>query len=55
MIYSMIAGDMVIIEKFEKFFISQFRFSIISSIFLISFSQAFFFLGKDIDAKRVFN
>nr|CAD2200043.1 unnamed protein product [Meloidogyne enterolobii] len=39
MIYSMIAGDM-------------FRFSIISSIFLISFSQAFFFLGKDIDAKR---
>ncbi|KAF7640482.1 ANK_REP_REGION domain-containing protein [Meloidogyne graminicola] len=39
MIYSMIAGDM-------------FRFSIISSIFLISFSQAFFFLGKDINAKR---
>ncbi|KAI1726226.1 ankyrin repeats (3 copies) domain-containing protein [Ditylenchus destructor] len=35
MIYSMIAGDMI-------------RFAIISAIFLVSFSQVFYFVGKDI-------
>ncbi|CAJ0936260.1 unnamed protein product, partial [Mesorhabditis belari] len=39
MIYSMIAGDMI-------------RFAIISAIFLISFSQVFYFVGKDMDAKQ---
>ncbi|CAD6195423.1 unnamed protein product [Caenorhabditis auriculariae] len=39
MIYSMIAGDMI-------------RFAIISAIFLFSFSQVFYFVGKDMDAKQ---
>ncbi|OZC11007.1 transient-receptor-potential calcium channel protein [Onchocerca flexuosa] len=39
MIYSMIAGDMI-------------RFAIISAIFLVSFSQVFYFLGKDMHAKQ---
>ncbi|CAD5218239.1 unnamed protein product [Bursaphelenchus okinawaensis] len=39
MIYSMIAGDMI-------------RFGIISAIFLISFSQVFYFVGKDMAAKQ---
>ncbi|GMS95791.1 hypothetical protein PENTCL1PPCAC_17966, partial [Pristionchus entomophagus] len=39
MIYSMIAGDMI-------------RFAIISAIFLVSFSQVFYFVGKDMDAKQ---
>ncbi|KAK0397772.1 hypothetical protein QR680_002261 [Steinernema hermaphroditum] len=39
MIYSMIAGDMI-------------RFAIISAIFLVSFSQVFFFVGKDMYAKQ---
>ncbi|CEF71670.1 Inactive [Strongyloides ratti] len=39
MIYSMIAGDMI-------------RFAIISAIFLVSFSQVFFFVGKDMSAKQ---
>uniref|UniRef100_A0A7I4YJU2 Ion_trans domain-containing protein n=2 Tax=Haemonchus contortus TaxID=6289 RepID=A0A7I4YJU2_HAECO len=42
MIYSMIAGDMM-------------RFAIISAIFLISFSQVFYFVGKDMDAKQQLN
>ncbi|EYC35144.1 hypothetical protein Y032_1135g3668, partial [Ancylostoma ceylanicum] len=42
MIYSMIAGDMM-------------RFAIISAIFLVSFSQVFFFVGKDMDAKQHLN
>ncbi|VDM45622.1 unnamed protein product [Toxocara canis] len=40
MIYSMIAGDMI-------------RFAIISAIFLVSFSQVFYFLGKDMHAKQL--
>ncbi|CAJ0587620.1 unnamed protein product, partial [Mesorhabditis spiculigera] len=39
MIYSMIAGDMI-------------RFAIISAIFLVSFSQVFYFVGKDMGAKQ---
>uniref|UniRef100_A0A0N5AXY8 ANK_REP_REGION domain-containing protein n=1 Tax=Syphacia muris TaxID=451379 RepID=A0A0N5AXY8_9BILA len=39
MIYSMIAGDMV-------------RFALIASIFLISFSQVFYFFGKDMSSKQ---
>ena len=39
MIYSMIAGDMI-------------RFAIISAIFLISFSQVFYFVGKDMSVKQ---
>ncbi|KAI6229478.1 Inactive [Aphelenchoides besseyi] len=39
MIYSMIAGDMI-------------RFGIISAIFLVSFSQVFYFVGKDMAAKQ---
>uniref|UniRef100_A0AC34PUE8 Ion transport domain-containing protein n=1 Tax=Panagrolaimus sp. JU765 TaxID=591449 RepID=A0AC34PUE8_9BILA len=39
MIYSMIAGDMI-------------RFAIISAIFLISFSQVFYFVGKDMPIKQ---
>uniref|UniRef100_A0A915DIF7 Ion transport domain-containing protein n=1 Tax=Ditylenchus dipsaci TaxID=166011 RepID=A0A915DIF7_9BILA len=39
MIYSMIAGDMI-------------RFAIISSIFLVSFSQVFYFVGKDMSKKQ---
>ncbi|VDN57023.1 unnamed protein product [Dracunculus medinensis] len=39
MIYSMIAGDMI-------------RFALISAIFLVSFSQVFYFLGKDMAAKQ---
>ncbi|EFO26604.2 hypothetical protein LOAG_01877 [Loa loa] len=42
MIYSMIAGDMI-------------RFAIISAIFLVSFSQVFYFLGKDMHAKQELN
>ncbi|VDM59077.1 unnamed protein product [Angiostrongylus costaricensis] len=42
MIYSMIAGDMM-------------RFAIISAIFLVSFSQVFYFVGKDMDAKQHLN
>lgn len=42
MIYSMIAGDMM-------------RFAIISAIFLVSFSQVFYFVGKDMDAKQRLN
>ncbi|KAK6052141.1 transporter, cation channel family protein, partial [Cooperia oncophora] len=42
MIYSMIAGDMM-------------RFAIISAIFLVSFSQVFYFVGKDMDAKQQLN
>uniref|UniRef100_A0A914YD45 Ion transport domain-containing protein n=1 Tax=Panagrolaimus superbus TaxID=310955 RepID=A0A914YD45_9BILA len=39
MIYSMIAGDMI-------------RFAIISAIFLVSFSQVFYFVGKDMALKQ---
>ncbi|VIO87439.1 Uncharacterized protein BM_BM1711 [Brugia malayi] len=42
MIYSMIAGDMI-------------RFAIISAIFLVSFSQVFYFLGKDMHVKQELN
>ncbi|KAK5969355.1 Olfactory channel [Trichostrongylus colubriformis] len=42
MIYSMIAGDMM-------------RFAIISAIFLVSFSQVFYFVGKDMDARQQLN
>ncbi|KIH52321.1 hypothetical protein ANCDUO_17577 [Ancylostoma duodenale] len=31
------------------------RFAIISAIFLVSFSQVFFFVGKDMDAKQHLN
>ncbi|KAH7725473.1 olfactory channel protein osm-9 [Aphelenchoides avenae] len=39
MIYNMIAGDLI-------------RFAIISAIFLVSFSQVFYFVGKDIHSKQ---